>query len=260
MNIGVIGIGTVGHAVSVAMRALGHSIIEYDIKHSSANFSNLRDTDVVFICVPTDTVGGSCDVSNVEAAIQQLSQINFNGIAVIKSTVIPGTTGAFLKKYDLKICFVPEFLRAEHAINDFLTKHRILIVGTNDTSVFDQLAALHEPLIEGARLVTPTEAEIIKYFSNVYNALRVVYGNIMFDVCEKMQANYDTVLSAVASRPNIATTDYLHAIPGKRGFTGHCLPKDVEAFKNFVQSLGLDYDLINSVLHDNDLLLEHNKQ
>jgi UDPglucose 6-dehydrogenase len=242
------------------MRALGHLVIEYDIQRNSDNFSDLHDTDVVFICVPTDTVQGSCNVSNVETAIQQLSFINFNGIVVIKSTVIPGTTDVFLARYDLKICFVPEFLRAEHAINDFLTKHRRLIVGTNDVSVFYQLTALHQPLIDGAQMVSPSEAEITKYFSNVYNALRVVYGNIMFDVCEKMQANYDTVLNAVASRPNIATTDYLHAIPDKRGFSGHCLPKDVEAFKNFVRSLGFDYTLIDSILHDNHLLLSQNKQ
>jgi len=100
-------------------------------------------------------------------------------------------------------------------------------------------------------LVSPTEAEISKYFCNVYNALRIVFANGMFEVCQKTEANYQNVLAAVIKRQGISF-DYLLCNHNYRGFGGHCLPKDTEAFESFVKSLGLtNLNLFSTIINDN---------
>ena len=144
MNIGIIGVGIVGSAVKFGLESLGHNVIPHDIKLNTT-INDILDTEICYICVPTP-IGeeGICDVSVVSEVIKNLSELNYKGIAAIKSTVTPGTTSILQKCYPkLKICFVPEFLRERCAIADFCENHDLLVIGTEDKNVFQTIKKSH---------------------------------------------------------------------------------------------------------------------
>jgi UDPglucose 6-dehydrogenase len=98
--------------------------------------------------------------------------------------------------------------------------------------------------------MTPTEAEILKYYSNTFNALRVVFANIMFELSNKLNSDYNKILSAFLLRKT-ASPDYLNCGPDLRGYGGMCLPKDVKAMANLCKKLGLPFDLLDAINNDN---------
>jgi UDPglucose 6-dehydrogenase len=252
MNIGIIGLGVVGQAIYDGLSQLGHNLSFYDTANPNSQLDDVLHTDCIFVCVPTPTVDDNCDVSQVEQTIEKLHHKNYQGIVAIKSTVIPGTTDQLQQQYpNLKLCFVPEFLRAKSALSDFIDHHDVLIVGTLDSQIFDTMVKIHGSLPEHVKMVSPVEAELAKYFSNVYNALRVVFANAMLEVCDHLQADYQQVFDAVTLRKTI-TKYYLRASKTTRGFGGHCLPKDTAAWAKFVKDLGVDVELFDSIVKDNE--------
>jgi UDPglucose 6-dehydrogenase len=252
MKIGIIGLGVVGSATHDGLMQVGNSMTYYDIAHKETSMTDVFDTDIVFVCVPTDTIDGQCNVTQVQKVVQQLDQVCYTGIIAIKSTVLPGTTEALINQYpNVKICFVPEFLRAKSALSDFINGHDVLVVGTHDVDIYNQVVTSHKHIPKTSTMVSPTEAEVTKYFSNIYNALRIVFANGMFEVCQQLGADYQNVLQA-ATRRNGILPDYLLCSKNYRGFGGHCLPKDTEAFDSFVKTLGLtNLSLFSAIINDN---------
>lgn len=252
MKLGIIGSGVVGSAVYQGLEQVGNKMSYYDITHHNTSMDNIVDTDIVFICVPTQTINAQCDLTHVQSTVAKLDQLGYQGIVAIKSTVLPGTTENLIQKYpELKICFVPEFLRAKSALVDFVDNHDILVVGTHNDNVYKQIVKSHGIIPKNFTMVTPTEAEMVKYFSNLYNALRITFANSMFEVCQKTSADYQRVLQAVTKRQGIPP-DYLFCSENYRGFGGECLPKDSQAFESFVKSLGLtNLNLFSTIVNDN---------
>jgi UDPglucose 6-dehydrogenase len=242
MKIGIIGKGVVGNAVFWGLESVGYKLSYYDKKEENSNMVDVLDTEIVFICVPTNSnTDGTCNISIVEDTVSQLSLLDYTGIIAIKSTVIPGTTEKLINKYPSRtICFVPEFLKELSAISDFVDNHDVLIVGTHDKTVYDTIVKCHSHLPNSTVQVTPTEAEIAKYFSNVYNSLRITFANGMFEVCRSLGADYQQVFNACIKRSTISP-EYLRCSEHLRGFGGHCLPKDSQAFAILIKDLGLDH-------------------
>jgi UDPglucose 6-dehydrogenase len=253
MKIGIIGRGTVGSAVFEGLEYLGHTMTFFDPKHEGSAMADVLDTDVVFISVPTDqTANGDCDTSIVDNVVAELAINHYAGLAAIKSTVIPGTTDRLHKQYpSLRLCMVPEFLRAKSALADFVYNHDLLVAGCYNREDADLIVELHGSFPQHVARVTPTEAEIIKYFNNVHHAMSVTFANITFDVCGKMGANYMNVYKAITRR-ECFNPAYLMANPNMRGYGGHCLPKDTAAWNNLIQNLGLPYTMIDSIIQDNE--------
>lgn len=248
MKIGVIGLGVVGSAVFDGLYQLGHSMYYFDISQQGSTLQNILSTDLVFICVPTETVDDRCDLSQVYSTVRSLADSKYQGTVAIKSTVLPGTTQTLIQEYpDLEICFVPEFLRAKSALSDFVGEHDVLVVGTDDAVVYDKIVKSHGIIPKSTAMISPTEAEIVKYFSNIYNALRIVFANSMHEVCQSVGANYQNVLKTVTRRKGILS-DYLYCSDNCKGFGGHCLPKDIQAFDSFVKSIGIDTELFSMII------------
>jgi UDPglucose 6-dehydrogenase len=252
MKIGIIGLGVVGQAVYDGLNQIGHSLAYYDIAFSESKIENILNSEIVFICVPTPcNQDGGCDISNVVESVRKLEELNFKGLVAIKSTVIPGTTQKLIDAYPLlKICFVPEFLRERSALTDFIDNHDVLIVGTNDINCYNLIVKSHKSIPKASKQVSPTEAEISKYFSNVFNSLRVVFANGMFDICKALNADYQNVFDAITQRTTI-TQDYLRCSEHLRGFSGHCLPKDSSALAVLTKQLNLNIDLFDAIVNDN---------
>jgi UDPglucose 6-dehydrogenase len=253
MKVGVIGKGTVGKAVFEGLEYLGHEMSFFDPAHEGSILEDILNTDCVFVIVPTNqAANGDCDTSIVEKVINELNLVNYKGLIAIKSTVVPGTSERLQTEFpNLRICSVPEFLRAKTALGDFIHNHDLLIIGSNREEDFELIKKIHGFYPKHVACVKPTEAEIVKYFNNVHHAMQVTFANVTYEVCQKLGANYMNVYNAITQRECINPA-YLMANKNTRGYGGHCLPKDTSAWNNLIKKLGLDYSLIQSVIDDNE--------
>jgi UDPglucose 6-dehydrogenase len=253
MKIGLLGRGTVGKAVYEGLEYLGHEMSFFDPAYEGSRIEDVLDTNCVFICVPTDqAANGDCDTTIVDRVVGELAAVGYKGLVSIKSTVIPGTTDRLQQQYpQLRLSMVPEFLRAKHALSDFVDNHDLLVVGCYNKEDADFVVELHGSFPAQVSRVTPTEAEVIKYFNNVHHAMSVTFANIAYDVCEKMGANYINVYKAITKR-ECFNSAYLMANKNMRGYGGHCLPKDTSAWNNLIKKLDLPYDMIQSIITDNE--------
>lgn len=252
MKIGIIGKGVVGTAVYEGVKHIGHQASFYDPAYPESKFEDILDTDVVFIAVPTDQApDGKCDTTIVERVVRELSEAGYKGLAAIKSTIEPGTCRKLAANWPkLRICSVPEFLRARSALADFLYNHDLLVIGSDNPDDYAIIREVHKGLPDRVAEVNPTEAELIKYFNNVHHAMNVTFANIMYEVGKKLDADYDTIYETITQRACFNPA-YLRCNENVRGFGGHCLPKDTSAYNYLIKKLGFDYKLIESVLEDN---------
>jgi UDPglucose 6-dehydrogenase len=257
MKLGIIGRGVVGDAVYHGLAQVGNDMAHYDINDSATSINDVIECDIVFVCVPTlSTTDGNCDTSMVEQVIEQLDGLNYSGIITIKSTIIPGTTDLLSKKYfNLKICHAPEFLRQKSAHSDFFDNHDVLIIGTHQQQIADKIVQAHKFIPKSVAIVKPVEAEITKYFNNVHNAMEIVFANAMYQLCEKLGADYQEVLLAIEKRSNI-NISYLKCSKFYRGYQGNCLPKDMLAWKQMADKLQIDIKLFDAIIKDNERYLK----
>jgi len=251
MKIGIIGLGAVGSANKQGFEHLGHEVLVHDIILSTS-IKDVLSTEINFICVPTPSADdGQCDTTILESVIQELDDNNYNGIIAIRSTSVPGFTQRMIEKHKtLAICFVPEFLRERCAADDFINNHKLLAVGTFDIWVFRKVVKAHGNLPEHTEHLTPTEAEVLKYFNNVYASLRVTFANVMYEICEKLNCDYTTIKNSYI-KTGKAVDMYLDVSDGLRGYGGMCLPKDTRALARLMEKLELDLNLISSIDRDN---------
>ena len=214
-------------------------------KNSSANrlsFSNninknIKEADVVFIAVgtPTRRGDGHADLSYVYEAAEQIAK-NLSGYTVVvtKSTV-PVGTGDEVKNIikqtnpeaNFDIVSNPEFLREGNAIEDFMRPDRV-IVGCNTNKAKEIISIIYKPLylIETPILFTDLKtAELIKYSSNAFLAVKISYINQMADLCEKVGADVHDVARGIGLDKRIGSK-FLHPGPG---YGGSCFPKDTLA-------------------------------
>jgi len=251
MRLGIIGMGVVGSANSTGFEYLRHKVFQHDLKFDT-NIYNVSNTDVVFLCLPTPAVEGACETTIIETIIKELVEINYKGIICIRSTVEPGFTEGMINKYpNMSICCAPEFLRERAAEDDFINNHRLLAVGTDDPYIFKKIVEAHGHLPKVIKQLTPTEAEILKYFNNSYAALRIVFANIFFELCEKFDCDYSQVKDAYVHTGKTKNI-YLDVNKNLRGYGGMCLPKDVEALVHTLRKNDLYFNLIDSVKQDNE--------
>lgn len=238
MKIGIIGVGFVGKAVRHGLTRIGHDVVPYDVKMPETSLQDVLDAEVVFISVPTPpSSDGSCDVSIVEKVVSELAEAKYRGLVTIKSTVQPGTTDRLAKTHpQLRLAFCPEFLRERAMYVDFVENHDVCIVGSYTEEDAALLQAVHDPLPKHFSYVSPLEAEFAKYFMNVFNALRIVYANQFYDVCQAAGADYKKVKNAITKHRSVQDI-YLDCNENYRGFGGSCLPKDTKAFAQYVEKL-----------------------
>jgi len=250
MNIGIIGCGVVGTALKNGFRFLEHEVSIADPKFGTSTL-DVCHTEIVFICVPTNcNLNGSCDLSIVKRVLQHLRAYRYNGIVVLKSTVVPGTTEKLSKEFNREIVFVPEFLHERYATEDFIYHQDILVIGTDDKELRKVVANIHKDLPKRVVTCSKTEAELVKYFNNVYNATLITFANSFYEVCVGLGVNYDNVKSIVTLRDHINDV-YLDCNNSLRGFGGPCLPKDTKALAFLAEQLNTDVKFFDMLLSEN---------
>lgn len=251
MNIGIIGEGVVGQAIHRGFKKVGHRVSAHDIKYNTS-ITSVLGTDIIYVCVPTNSLeDGSCNTLIVEQVVKELNDLNYNGVVAIKSTIVPGT----FKKLELlfdrdRLCHIPEFLREKYAYEDFTENHNVLIIGASNTKCELLVKESHGDLPKQVYVVSPYEAEFVKYFSNVFKAYKTVFANSFGLLCDKYDIDYSAVLKAYEYQ-NVKETDYLHYSKDLGGFGGMCLPKDTKALSKLVQESNLNIDTFDFIIKEN---------
>lgn len=251
MKIGIVGgAGAVGTANKEGFDYLKHQVYIHDTSLGT-NIQDVYNTEIVYICVPTPSKeDGSCDTSIVESVLDDLN--SYAGVIAIRSTVEPGFTNKMIEKYSNdKICFVPEFLHERSAKFDFIENHSLCLIGTNNLDAFYKIRDSHGDLPKHIKQLSPTEAELVKYFNNVYAALRVTFANNMYEICKKLDADYTKIKNTYVLTGK-TMNKYLDCNDDMRGYAGMCLPKDTKALIHLMKKLNIDLDLIKSIENDNN--------
>jgi len=268
MNIGIIGNGFVGKSIKESFKNY-YEIFTFDKDKRKSNIESLNELiskcEIIFVCLPTPMNNdGSCHLNIVEETLSKINiycdEFDYYGIEqrtiVIKSTVVPGTTERWNKEYKyIDIAFNPEFLTEANAIDDFKNQNKIIIgstrkVGAKIKSVYSKVFP-KVPVIK----TSATIAEMIKYFTNTFLAMKVSFANEMYKICEKLDIDYDKVTEYAVYDERIG---YSHLnVPGPDGdfgFGGHCFPKDLNALINLAekQGLGLDINVLKATLETNN--------
>ena len=218
--------------------------------------SAVQKGDVIFIAVGTPPKeNGESDLSQVEEAAQAFGHsIDRYKVIVNKSTVPVGTGNLVrniiekTKHHDVKFDVVsnPEFLREGSAIRDTLSPDRIVIGATTQQVALPLLelyASLGCPM-----LITDVEsAELIKYASNAFLAMKISFANAIADICELTGADVLQVINGMGHDHRIGRQ---HLQPGL-GYGGSCFPKDVDSLIQTAQKFNYDFKLLKSVAEIN---------
>ncbi len=204
----------------------------------SRDYPGLSDRDVVFICVPTPSgPDGSADLTAVDAAVESLASVLRPGAVVaVKSTVPVGTTrriGRRLRSAGVGAVSNPEFLREGHAIYDFRHPDRV-IIGADDDAAADMVSDVYGAGSSTFRM-SPESAELAKYASNAFLAVKISYANSLARLCARVGASITDVTRCMGADVRIGQ----HFLQPGPGWGGSCLPKDTAALLHTGQLNGV---------------------
>ena len=241
----------------------------------------MSTSNITFVCVNTPTISSRSNLYNEKrienGSYQDLSQIlsvlpeissslstnsRRHQLLVFRSTLLPGTMRNIIVDYlerncsksigkDFDVCYNPEFLRQKSALEDFFEPGRVVIgEGTKGSSV--PLVEIFRALTRNIVITGYEEAEMIKYASNGFLALKISYFNEIAMVCKMLGIDDKTVSRGVALDSRIGTYGVIGGMP----FGGACLPKDTAALTSFLRKLGIRPDLIEAAVQINNEIEE----
>ena len=282
-KIAIIGTGYVGLASAVGFAQLGHDVVGIDIDETkvqkltsgkspifekdiekflakslkkkkitfSTDYKKISKAKFVFLCLPTPQLDdGSADTSFILESSKLLSKhISDSATLVIKSTVPVNTWKAvkqLLNRKDVSIVSNPEFLREGTALEDFFKPDRI-VVGCEFEKKAKEVANLYKAKNAKVVFTDNTSAEIIKYASNSFLAIKLSFVNEIAAYAESTDANALEVLHAMGLDKRIGK-EFLKPGPG---WGGMCFPKDVSALKESAREKNVPIPLLDAALESN---------
>ncbi|MFH1824981.1 MAG: UDP-glucose/GDP-mannose dehydrogenase family protein [Candidatus Firestonebacteria bacterium] len=211
----------------------------------------VRNSEIIFICVGTPPrKNGEADLSAVKRVARIVAEEMTSYKLIVGKSTVPVNTGAWIKKtiklYNKKniefdVASNPEFLRGGSAVYDFLNPERI-IIGVDSERAKDILMELYKDIQTTKVITNINTAEIIKYASNSFLAMKISFINSLSHICERAGADVARVAEGMGYDKRIGGV--LNAGPG---YGGYCLPKDTSAFIHMAKKLGYDFHLLKSV-------------
>lgn len=241
--IGFIGQGWIGKAYADNYEERGYEVVRYSLeKPWIRNKHRIAECDIVFVAVWTPTTPKGFDISVVESV---LSLVGKGKTAVIKSTILPGTTAELQKKFpEIIVLFGPEFLSISSHVHD--AAHPFVnLIGLPINDAKHHLAAERVmktlPKAPYSEICKSVEAEIFKYTHNASGYTQVILFNLMYDLAQKFGANWDVINRAVQADPLISKRYSNPIHKSGRGAGGGCFIKDVAALsRQFKKHLPYD--------------------
>jgi len=291
MNISIFGLGYVGVCSAACFAKMGHNVIGIDITKYKIDCinrgkspvyekgidklvktqvksgrlkatSNIKEaimsSDISFICVGTPPKkNGDADISTLKKVLKDIVKITKdkpNHIIVIRSTIFPGTL-KLLKNIikDSKVAVNPEFLREGTAIEDFFNPPFILI-GSDNLSIATIILSIYSKFDADKFIVSPNTAQMIKYTSNSFHALKISFTNEISSICKRLNIDSKQVMQLFCEDKQLNISSY-YLKPGF-SYGGSCLPKDLAALNNNVKRLNIKCPIINSISKSNNNQIE----
>ena len=221
-------------------------------------------SDLSFVCVGTPSLkNGKLDLGHIKKVAHEIGaairQKKAPHLFVLRSTVLPGTTENVVlpileqqsgKKAgrDFAVCFHPEFMREGSAVADFLNPP-YTILGASDTNHLAPLRELYKAVPAPLFETTISVAEMVKYFSNCYHALKVGFANEMGTMCKHLGVDAQQVTKIFTSDTKLNISP-AYLSPGF-AFGGSCLPKDLRAITYKAKELDLKLPVLESLMPSN---------
>lgn len=209
------------------------------------------DAEIVLLCVPTPMgTSGAADLSMVESVLEEIREVLSPGCVIVnKSTVPVGTaerTAELLGRPDVAVVSNPEFLCEGNAVRDFLHSDRI-VIGSSDQDAAAKVAALYAGIGAPMVLTDAPTAEMVKYASNCFLAMKLSYVNAVAELCERLGADVAGVMQGMGYDPRIGQS-FLRPGPS---WGGSCLPKDTAAMLHLADAADFEFRLVRATIETN---------
>ena len=215
------------------------------------------EADVVFIAVGTPAKpDGNPDMSAVEAVAAEIGRSIRGYTVIVNKSTVPVGSGRLVRRIiveqgaspeDFDVVSNPEFLREGTAVRDTVEADRIVIGASNPVAA-KILKDVYAPLARPVMITDVESAELIKYASNSFLAMKISFINAISQLCERCGANVDEVARGMGSDPRIGSS-FLQA---GLGWGGSCFPKDVQGLMKISKGLGYRFGLLEEVDAIND--------
>lgn len=280
-HIVIVGAGIVGEATGKGLAKKGHDISYVDVnprriaqlreqklRAMTAQELDWSQADIIMLAVSTPTVDNKIVLDHIKTATREIGHglrfaTQFVPV-VVRSTVPPTTTEAVITPLleetsgkragvDFGVAMNPEFLRQRTHEQDF-ARPWITVLGTSDPRT---AAILHDLYVPFGGLIiddcTPTEAEMIKYANNIFNAVKISYFNEVHEICEQLGIN-SNLIGAVVARSAESMWNPLYGVRGGVPYGGACLPKDTIAFMQFCEEREFEHLMLRATIAVNNKL------
>ena len=234
------------------------------LRDTDSTVEAVQATDLALICVGTPGRGnGQLDTSAVERVGEEIGRAlrdRDRYTVVLRSTVLPGTTEKRLAPAIargaeralegwLGLAVNPEFMREGSSLRDF-AQPPMTLAGAADEAAFSALRTLYASVEAPFVTTTIRSAEMAKYVSNAFHALKVSFANEIGDACAALGGDAQEVMRVFLMDRKLNVSEaYLR--PGF-AFGGSCLPKDVRALVHAANAADLSLPLLSSILPSNE--------
>lgn len=259
MKIGFIGQGWIGRHYADDFEARGLDVTRFALESPyNANKDAIKECDIVFIAVPTPTTEKGFDDSIVRAVLPCVGK---GKIAVVKSTIVPGTTESLQKANpDIFVMHSPEFLAEATAAYDAAHPNRNIVGIPVDDEAYRTKAQQVIDVLPDApyvRIMRARDAEFVKYAGNCFLFTKVMFMNMLFDLVTAEGGDWTGIRDAFIHDPRIGSSHTQPVHQSGRGAGGDCFIKDFEAFRSmYKKEVGDKYgDAILAALKDKNIEL-----
>jgi GDP-mannose 6-dehydrogenase len=230
----------------------------------------LTDSDMAWICVGTPSeADGTVNLSSVQAVVRQIGRCLHSSkepprsgrpLIVLRSTAPPGTTtnhvipilqneSGLKVGIDIHVVYHPEFLREGTAVDDFYNPSKI-VVGEAQPGAAEPLLSIYEKYNAPVFRLALREAEMVKYYDNVFHALKITFANEVAAIAKSTGLDARKVADVFCADTKLNISDkYLR--PGF-AFGGSCLSKDLRAVLRLASLKSVPIPMLQSVLQSND--------
>ena len=248
---------------------LARAVSEGRLRATTETGDAIGDTEASLVCVGTPSRrNGSLDLTFLERVCEQIGREIKNAshyhVVVVRSTVLPGTTHEVViptleresgKTYGdgFGVSVNPEFLREGTALKDF-RKPPLTLVGHNHAADAGGTIALYQAIDAPLVSTSIRVAEMIKYTSNTWHALKVCFANEIGNLCKRLDVDSHEVMDIFCRDEKLNMSPY-YLKPGF-AFGGSCLPKDVRALQYRAKEVDVDLPVISQILPSNRKQIE----
>ncbi len=229
-KIGIVGLGSVGTAMKTVL-SYYYKTAGYD-KKGRHNWNRIVESDIVFVCVSTPGgKNGRLDCSNVDDVLKKLSNENYSGVIVIKSTLGLGFMDRAREMYpNLRLVYSPEFLRERSRLQWTINPDRLVFAGEEEDV---EIAKSVYFWAEDAKIITTDyrSAELGKLLHNSFIAMKVSFTNSAEMMAASFKANALDVMDIITADRRVVSKE--HLTPFKGPYGGKCVPKDTSEVTHY---------------------------